>query len=415
VQPIASALMRTSHAPRCSVAVLPFVNLNGDPEQDHFVDGITESLTTDASRTQGAFVIARNTALTYKGKAVDARQIGRELGVRYVMEGSVQSDGDCVRVNAQLIDTETGAHLWAERFDKPRANLFTMQDEIAARLARTLDVEVVAAEARRAERERPNHMDAVDLALRGWAIWNQRPSSGRAREARGFFAAALRLDRQNINGLLGFAATHLYEASTFASDNPADQIRLAEAATSLALTLAPDNANAHMIHGNVLHLSRAPDRALSEFDLAIALNPSLAWAHAWAGFTKISLGRAEETEADVENAIRLSPRSVGLDAWQFFIGVADLHLSRLDQAIDRIRKSIEINPAHPTGHFFLAAALALTSREREAVEARATGRRLSPKFTMSRFRAEARSDNPVYLAQRKPIYEGLRKAGMPEE
>ncbi|WP_247541539.1 adenylate/guanylate cyclase domain-containing protein, partial [Bradyrhizobium sp. 168] len=169
----AAAAPHTTVAPRLSIVVLPFVNLNGNSEQDYFVDGVTESLTTDLSRIPGAFVIARNTAFTFKGKPVDVRVIGRELGVRYVMEGSVQGGGDRIRVNAQLIDTETGAHLWAERFDKPRADIFDMQDEITTRLARTVGVELVAAEGRRAERERPNNMDAGDLAMRGWAILNQ--------------------------------------------------------------------------------------------------------------------------------------------------------------------------------------------------------------------------------------------------
>jgi TolB-like protein len=145
----------TLPAPRQSIVVLPFTNLGGDKEQDYFVDGITEGLTTDLSRVPGAFVIARNTAFTYRDKARDARQIGRELGVRYVMEGSVQSSASRIRVNAQLIDAATGAHLWAERFDKPRADLFDMQDEIIARLAHSLTLEIVAAEGRRAERERP--------------------------------------------------------------------------------------------------------------------------------------------------------------------------------------------------------------------------------------------------------------------
>ena len=148
----AAAAPHTTVAPRLSIVVLPFVNLGGNTGQDYFVDGVTESLTTDLSRIPGAFVIARNTAFTFKSKPVDARAIGRELGVRYAMEGSVQGGGDRIRVNAQLIDTETGAHLWAERFDKPRADIFDMQDEITTRLARIVGIELVAAEGRRAER-----------------------------------------------------------------------------------------------------------------------------------------------------------------------------------------------------------------------------------------------------------------------
>ena len=151
--------------------MLPFANIGGDPEQEYFVDGVTESLTTDLSRISGAFVIARNTAFTFKGKAVDVKKLGRELNVRYVLEGSVQRGGNRLRVNVQLIDAETGNHLWAERFDKPIADLFDMQDEIVSRLANTLNAELIAAEARRAERT--PHPDAMDLYFQGWAWLNR--------------------------------------------------------------------------------------------------------------------------------------------------------------------------------------------------------------------------------------------------
>ncbi len=310
VKPAEAAPQRIS-APRLSIVVLPFANIGGDPEQDYFVDGVTESLTTDLSRIPGAFVIARNTAFTFKNKPVDARAIGRELGVRYVMEGSVQGGGDRIRVNAQLIDTETGAHLWAERFDKPRADIFDMQDEITTRLARIVGVELVAAEGRRAERERPSNMDAVDLAMRGWAILNQPLSLRRQRAACDLFDAALRLDDRNVEALVGLAFYHGNDLRTFASTNRDEQLRIAETAITKALTLAPGNALAHFVHANVLHVSGATERSLRELEFAITLDRNLAWAHADAGFMKVLLGRAEEAEADLTNAIRLSPRDPG--------------------------------------------------------------------------------------------------------
>ena len=156
--------------------VLPFANIGGDPEQDYFVDGVTESLTTDLSRISGAFVIARNTAFTFKGKPVDVRQVGRELNVRYVLEGSVQRGGNRMRVNVQLIEAETGSHLWAERFENPVADLFVMQDEIVSRLAYTLNVQLTNAEARRAQRS--NHPDAMDLYFQGRALLNKEINLG---------------------------------------------------------------------------------------------------------------------------------------------------------------------------------------------------------------------------------------------
>ncbi|MCK1299618.1 adenylate/guanylate cyclase domain-containing protein [Bradyrhizobium sp. 24] len=404
----------TAIAPRLSIVVLPFVNLDGNSEQDYFVDGVTESLTTDLSRIPGAFVIARNTAFTFKSKPVDVRVVGRELGVRYVMEGSVQGGGDRVRVNAQLIDTETGAHLWAERFDKPRADIFDMQDEITTRLARTVGIELVAAEGRRAERERPNNMDAVDLAMRGWAILNQPLSLRRDRAACDLFQEALRLDARNVEALVGLAFYHGNELRTFASTNRDEQLRTAHAAITEALTLAPGNALAHFVHANVLHVSGATERALRELEFAITLDRNLAWAYADAGFMKVLLGRAEEAEADLTNAIRLSPRDPGLDRWHALLGIADLFLGRLDSALNRLQRSVGINPHVAMPHFFLAAASALSGGATEALEARNAGLRLDPNFTVARFRNERRSENPTFLAQRERIYEGLRLAGVPE-
>ena len=182
--PVPVALNRKG-PPRLSIVVLPFANIGGDPEQEHFVDGVTESLTTDLSRIRGAVVIGRNTAFTFKGKAVDLKQIGRELNVRYVLEGSVQRGGNRMRVNVQLIDAETGHHLWAERFDKPLADLFDMQDEIVARLARALDTQLVAAEARRAE-QTPNP-DSMDLYFQGLAWLNKGWTPDNVAQARRLF------------------------------------------------------------------------------------------------------------------------------------------------------------------------------------------------------------------------------------
>src|SRR5271167_4392563 len=192
-----------SAPPRLSIVVLPFANLGGDPEQEYFVDGITESLTTDLSRISGSFVIARNTAFTYKGRAVDLRQIGRELNVRYALEGSVQRGGNRLRVNVQLIDAETGNHIWAERFEKLVADLFDMQDEIVSRLANALDTQLIAAEARRAERA--PLPDSMDLYFQGRASANKGLTPQNMAQARGYFEQALTLDPGNIEAMVGTA------------------------------------------------------------------------------------------------------------------------------------------------------------------------------------------------------------------
>ena len=188
-----------SAPPRLSIVVLPFANIGGDAEQEHFVDGVTESLTTDLSRIRGAHVVARNTAFTYKGKSIDVKEIGDELNVRYVLEGSVQRSANRMRVNVQLIDAETGNHLWAERFDKPLADLFDMQDEIVARLAGALNAQFAAAEARRAEQApTPNSMD---LYFQGLAWFNRGLTPDSVAQARSFFDRALAVDPDNVDAL----------------------------------------------------------------------------------------------------------------------------------------------------------------------------------------------------------------------
>jgi TolB-like protein/class 3 adenylate cyclase len=189
--------------PRLSMVVLPFANMSADPEQDYFVDGVTESLTTDLSRISGSFVIGRHTAFTYRGKAADLKKIGRELNVRYVLEGSVQRGGNRLRVNAQLVDAETGNHLWAERFEKPVADLFDMQDEIVSRLANTLNAELIEVEARRAGLS--THPDAMDLYFQGWACANNGTTAEYMTQAQAFFDRALALDPDNIEALVGSA------------------------------------------------------------------------------------------------------------------------------------------------------------------------------------------------------------------
>ncbi len=247
-----------SAPPRLSMVVLPFANIGGDPEQEHFVDGVTESLTTDLSRIRGAVVIARNTAFTYKGKPVDVKTIGRELNVRYVLEGSVQRGGNRMRVNVQLIDAETGNHLWAERFDKPLADLFDMQDEIVARLAGALNAQLVAAEARRAE-QAPNP-DSMDLYFQGLAWLNKGLTPDNVAQARSFFDRALTADPDNVDALIGSArADAIAGASSFVTD-PTAAFAAAEAKLTKALSSVPDHARGHMWLGLVDILTKRAAR-----------------------------------------------------------------------------------------------------------------------------------------------------------
>jgi TolB-like protein len=241
-----------SSAPRLSIVVIPFANIGGDPEQDYFVDGVTESLTTDLSRINGAFVIGRHTAFTFKGKAVDLKQIGRELNVRYVLEGSVQRGGNRLRVNVQLIDAETGNHLWAERFDKPVADLFDVQDEIVSRLANTLTSQLVEVEAQRAERA--PYPDATDLYFQGWAFANKGITPEYMTKARSFFERALTLDPKNIEALVGMGSIDLGMAANHLIDDGITRLAVAETALTRALSLAPRHAGGAHVYGRGAHL-----------------------------------------------------------------------------------------------------------------------------------------------------------------
>jgi TolB-like protein len=398
--------------PRLSIVVLPFANLSGDASQDYFVDGVTESLTTDLSRMSGMLVIGRNTAFTYKGKAVDLKQIGRELNVRYVLEGSVQRGGNRMRVNVQLIDTETGNHLWAERFDKPLADLLDMQDEIVSRLANALNAQLIAAEARRAE-QAPNP-DSTDLYFQGMSWLNGSRISESMTQARGFFELAVERDPRNVEALVGLAAVDAIFAIVFIAEDRVQRLASAEASAARALSLAPDHAMAHAWMGRVLIYTNRAGEGIAECERALVLNRNLADAHAFIGVAKIMCGYPEQTESHINEAFRLSPRDARAFGWMQVVGAAKIHLGEDAEAVAWLRRSIEVNRNYPLSQFYLAAALALRSRLDESRSAVRAGVALDSAFTIARFRAGVSSDNAIYLAQRERVYEGMRKAGVPE-
>ena len=313
--PLKADGLTKSEPPRLSIVVLPFENMGGDAEQEYFVDGVTESLTTDLSRMSGMLVIGRNTAFTYKGKHVDLKQIGHELGVRYVLEGSVQRSGNRMRVNAKLVDTETGNQLWAERFDKPVADLFDMQDEIVARLAGQLGTQLITAEARRAERA-PNP-SSMDVYFQGMACVAKGNTPEFLSQASGYFERALTLDPDNVEALVWRAYVETRKVSIFvvATDNRAAQLAAAEAALTKALSLAPQHAFAHQCLGYVQIQTNRALQGIAECERALALDRNLAGAHAMIGFAKFLIGRGEETEAHVQEALRLSPRDTFAYTW----------------------------------------------------------------------------------------------------
>jgi len=399
--------------PRLSIVVLPFANIGGDPEQEHFVDGVTDSLTTDLSRIGGSFVIGRNTAFTYKGRRVDLKQIGRELNIRYILEGSVQRAGARMRVNVQLIDAERGKHLWAERFDKPLADLFDMQDEIVARLAGALNTELIAAEGRRAEQS-PTP-DSIDLTFQGWVWWNKGVTADNLAEARRLFERAVALDPTNVMGLVGIASVNLAVATVFLPDDRAARIAAAEESLTKALSLAPENAIAHLLLGVVqMHTDRAL-QGIRSCERALDLDRNLAAAHAQIGDCKSVLGQPEETEAHIQEALRLSPRDRDVYLWCMFAGLAKFQLGREEDAVVWLRRSIEADRNFPSSHFILGAALAHLGRLPEARSEAQAGLAMNPTFTIARLRASVPSDSPARIAGLERVIDGLRKAGVPEE
>ena len=327
---------KTTEAAHLSIVVLPFTNLSNDPSQDYFADGITENLTTDLSRIRNSFVIARNTAFSFKGKNVDARDIGRELGVRYVLEGSVQRDQNRVRVNAQLIDAGSGAHLWADRFEEDVADLFKLQDQVVARLANSLGYELVMTEAQKDARSKSP--DAVDLAMRGWALVWQEQRQPRTKEnneaAQALFEQALKTDPNETDALAGDAYTYMLEYARGWTTTGTDYEAKILGQANRAIALAPDNVWAYNVKSLYLSTSQRANEGLSAADAGLAINPDDPPLYRARGAAKVALGRYEQAKSDVQQAIRQSPRDPRIGLWLVNLGDAELGLGHFDAAID---------------------------------------------------------------------------------
>jgi TolB-like protein/class 3 adenylate cyclase/Tfp pilus assembly protein PilF len=414
--PSAPLISQPAVAPRLSIVVLPFANLSNDPEQQYFVDGIAEHLTTDLSRIAGMFVISRNTAFTYRNKPVVTKQIGRELGVRYVLEGSVRRSGSRVRVTAQLIDAETDAHLWAERFDHDTADLFALQDEITSRIAIALSLEIT-----RREAARPTvNPDALDCILRGRAALSKPPSRDTYAEAIRQFEHALALDPQSVeaqSSLAGSLATRVLIGLT--GSRAADLAR-ADELIGRALAASPRHAFAHYVKGQVLRAQNRWEEAIPEYETALASNPNFVFALTGLALCKLSAGSTEEVTPLVEQAIRLSPRDPYIDARYCAIGMVHLLQSRTEEAITWLEKARRASPAEPFNHLHLAAAYGLSGDLDRAVAALAEVRRLRGEGSFLNIAKMKAGGWGSGSSKTRALFEatyfaGLRKAGMPEE
>jgi TolB-like protein len=394
---------------------LPFANLSDDREQQYFADGITEDLTTDLSRIAGMFVISRNTAFNYRNKPVDTKQIGRELGVRYALEGSVRRLSSQFRVSAQLIDAETDAHLWADRFDRNTEDLFALQDEITGRIAVALNSELVAAEVGR----RTENPDAFDYILRGRASDAMPPTRDKYAQAIELFERALALDPRSVEAQNRLAIALLARVLDQMTSSAAADITRAKALVRQVSLAAPRHLLTHFAKGQILRVEKRYAEAIPEYETAIALNRNFINAFGILAECKLFTGSIGEMIPLQEQAIRLSPRDPHISIWYFRIGVAHLLQSRIDDAIIWLERARGANAALPYAHSHLASAYALKGETERAIIELAEARKLSGDGRYSSF-ARLKALQYWGVPNIEALYEatyfaGLRKAGMPEE
>jgi TolB-like protein/Flp pilus assembly protein TadD len=402
-------------APRLSIVVLPFTNLSRDPQQQYFADGITEDLTTDLSRIEHMLVISRNSAFTYKDKSVNAKQIGRELGVRYVLEGSVQRSGNQVRVNAQLIDAESDAHLWAERFDRDMDDLFALQNDITSRIAVALSLELVSAEAAHPT----EHPDAVDYIFRGRSVRLKANSPKVLGEAISMFERALALDPGSVEAQSLLANALANRVMDNMTDSAATDVSRAEELAGQALAAAPRSALAHFAKGEVLVAQDRFGEAIPEYETVLTIDRNAFGALNALARCKLLTGSIEEVIPLVERSFRLNPRAPRIAIMYFRIGQVHLLQSRTDEAVAWLEKARGANPALPYVHAYLASAYALKGESERAAVELAEARGLSGD---ARYSSIARLNDAQYFGVPKIhalfetiFFAGLRKAGVPEE
>jgi TolB-like protein len=406
--------------PAPSIAVLPFTNLSGDANQDYVADGITDSLISDLARAlPGISIVSRETAIAYKGRSADARQVGRELEVRYLLEGSVVVEGSRVRVNVQLVETRDGSQLWAERFDTEQTGILQVQDEIAGRVLRGIGLKVTDLEARRSWRERPDSAELADLVMRGKAILNRPSSPATMMDARDLFEQALRLQPANVDGLAGVATTLVFEfLNGYYKTGGDKRLYRAELLLARALTIEPHHLMALKAKAALRRAQGKFDDAIVAAEAVITENPGEPWAYKEIGLSTLYMGKPEQALDWFAKAERIGPRDPGRWTWLDGRGHALILLGRDEEAVRALVNSLEANPRNAFPHAFLAAAYAHLGRADEARTALAVYEQMRPGTRVSTFRSLA----PVplvrtsrqYQQQRQRLNEGLRKAGMPD-
>jgi TolB-like protein/class 3 adenylate cyclase len=402
-------------APRLSIVVLPFANLSGDPGQLYLADAITDDVTTNMSRIPDIVVISRSTAFTYRDKPIDTKQIGRELNVRYLLEGSVRRSGNRIRVNTQLIDAENDAHLWAERFDYAADDLFALQDEVTSRIANEFNLEVIRAEAARPS----DHPDALDCILRGRAALNRGLTPENYSEAMGFFETALSRDPGSVAARAFMAQALVGRVLEYMTNSVEDDIKRADALAGEVIAASPHHAFARYVQGQVLRAQNRFEEAIPEYERALALDRNSVIALAGLGTCKFFTGALDEVIPTHEQAIRLSPRDPWLPNWYWRVGMAHLLQARTDEAILWLERARNANPRMAGPHAWLASAYGLKGETDRATQELTEAWRLSRDgryTTIARHKSVQSLGSPRTreLAE-ETFFAGLRKAGVPEE
>ena len=389
-----------------SIVVLPFTNMSGDPEQEYFSDGMTDTLITDLSRVSGLFVIARNSAFAYKGPAVDIAEVSRKLGVRYVLESSVQKAGGRLRINTQLVDATTGGHVWADRYDRQLDDLFALQDELTQQIVTALEVELTAGEQASLYRHTTTNLAAYDLFLRAMTYTMRYTEEGNA-QGRQLFEQALALDPAYVDAytMLGWSYFHEW---VFQWSHDPQVLEQAFALAQQGIALDASVAEPHLLLGFVyLWRDRQHERAIAEGEQALALAPNYSWAYANLAEMLLYVGRHEEALQLMEQAMRLDPRYPA--PYPFLLGQGYRGLGQYEEAEDAYKKALALNPDFWPAHSGLTILYSELGREKEARAEAAKLLKVNPHFSVEVTKQRMPYKDPAMVEQ---IASDLRKAGL---
>jgi adenylate cyclase len=398
---------------RLAIMVMPLANVGDDPEQGWFAEALADDLTTDLGRIPEALVISRNTSQTYGGRAIDVRAVGREIGVRYVVEGSVRRRAGDVVVNLSLSETERGAQVWAERFEGMRANLDTLQRSMAAQVANALGAQLFIAESERIERKAPSSLNAQDLAMRAWATWFRTDPKGNA-EAQRLAREALQLDPDCVRALVTLAHTLVTDIVFRKAADIERTAGEAEAAARRAANLEPQNSMAYSPLGSAVTYQGRFEEALGIFDMQLAINANFPFTHIWIGITNLFMGRPTAAIPCFQRAIELNPRAPALSTLYRNIAVAHVHAGNDSDALAFAERSVRLPNPWARSYETLAAVYGIHGLLDDARAAVSVLLQRWPGYSIAQHRAEMVSRRPAFLAQRERYLEGLRRAGLPE-